>query len=162
MKRIISVALVLVVMFTLAINVAAAESPRGKDYYKITVGHYPADGSLGDASSDKDKVEIKENPDGTVTLTAKEKGNGTFIKWVISGDYDIVTGSLTSKSMTIIPKSDIHADAYFEAPGSTPDSPSNPNTDKTSPKTGDPMLLVFGIAALALGVGVFAVKKIKE
>ena len=36
------------------------------------------------------------------------------------------------------------------------------NSDKTSPKTGDPTLLVIGLAALGLGVGAVAVKKIKE
>ena len=162
MKRIFSIALVLAVMFALAINVCAADSPQGVDYYKISVGYFPSDGSLGDASSDKDKIAITENEDGTVTLTATEKGTGAFIKWVITGDYDIVTGSLTSKTLTVKPKSDIHADAYFEAPGKTPDTPSNPNTDKTSPKTGDPMPIILGLAVLGIGVGAFAVKKIKE
>ncbi len=43
----------------------------------------------------------------------------------------------------------------------TPTSPSTPSSS-TSPKTGDPLLFVAGLSVLALGLGAFAVKKIKE
>ena len=165
MKRVITVALVLVLVFSLSVTAFAKDSPTGKKYYGISVSYSPSDGSLGTASADSDKVLITENDDGTVTLTANEKGNGVFSSWQITGDYDIVSGSLNSKTITIKPHSDISAVANFTKPGSSPDEqkPSTPgNKGNTSPKTGDPLLYVIGMMILALGFGTLAVKKIKE
>ena len=44
----------------------------------------------------------------------------------------------------------------------TPSATTPGNPDKTSPKTGDPTLMIFGLAALGVGAGAVAVKKIKE
>ena len=163
MKRMISVVLALVMIFALAATVAAKSSPVGKDFYDIGVSYKPADGSLGTASGDKDKVKISDpDEDGNVTLTAVKKGDGSFEKWIIDGDYDIVSGSLTDSVIVIKPKSDIKAVAQFA--GATPDQKptEKPNDSQTSPKTGDPMLIILGLAILALGAGACAVKKIKE
>lgn len=164
MKRVITIALVLVLVFSLSISALALDSPSGKKYYGISVSYSPSDGSLGTASADSDKVLITEHDDGTVTLTAVEKGNGVFSAWQITGDYDIVSGSLTDKTITIRPHSDISAVATFTKPGSTPDEkPTTPgNKNNTSPKTGDPLLYLIGLLVLGLGAGTLAVKKIKE
>ena len=165
MKRIISVALALVMIFALAATFAAKDSPSGDEYYLITVTYEPSDGSLGTAKGDKDKVKVgSEGDDSTVTLTAEKKNNGEFTGWTIDGKYEIVSGSLTSETLVIRPLSDIKAVAKFTKPG-TPDSSSSKqsgNEDKTSPKTGDPLWIVLGLAVLALGAGALAVKKIKE
>lgn len=163
MKKLISVALALVMIFALTATVAAEVSPHGKEYYYITVDYVPTDGSLGTANSDKSSVEV-DNPEN-VTLTADKKNNGTFKKWIIEGEYETVSGSLTDPVMVIKPKSDIHATAYFEKPGSTPDSSSassGGNDSPSSPKTGDPLWIVLGLAVIALGAGALVVKKIKE
>lgn len=44
----------------------------------------------------------------------------------------------------------------------TPSATTPGNPDKTSPKTGDPTLMILGLAALGVGAGAVAVKKIKE
>lgn len=168
MKKLVSIALALVMIFALTATVAAETypSPTPKDHYIIIVEYDPSDGSLGTADSDKKTVEVDAaGEDGEVKLTAVEKGNGEFIKWTIEGDYEIVSGSLTDPVLVIKPKSDIHAIAYFTQPGATPDTPakpSNPDNSKSSPKTGDPLWIVLGLSILALGAGAVAVKKIKE
>lgn len=165
MKKMISVALAIVMIFALAATFAAKDSPVGKDYYSIDVGYSPADGSLGTASGDKSSVKISApDEDGNVTLTAVSKDKGVFSKWNIKGDYEIVSGKLTDSVIVIKPKSDVEAIAEFTAPGSSPDQKptEKPNDSKTSPKTGDPMWIILGLAVLALGAGAIAVKKIKE
>lgn len=167
MKRFISVALALVMIFALAATVAAKDSPVGRDYYAIEVGYDPADGSLGTAGGDKSNVRVDAvDEDGTVKLTAINKDNGEFIGWEISGEYEIVSGSLNDLVIVVRPLSDIKAIAKFKS-SATPDSSSSKsssgsNDDKTSPKTGDPLWIVLGLAVLALGAGALAVKKIKE
>lgn len=162
MKKVISIALVLVMVFALTVSASALVSPGGRGHYGITVGQSPADGSLGNGSSDKDSVIVTEDEDGNVTLTADEKNNGKFQRWEIEGDYDIVEGSLTDKTIVIRPKSDIHAVAVFKGPdGSTNKVPAT-NNKPTSPQTGDPLYIVLALAVLALGTGALAVKKIKE
>ena len=49
-------------------------------------------------------VDMTTNNDGTVTLTATAKDGVAFMKWVISGEYEIVSGSLTDGTITIKPK----------------------------------------------------------
>lgn len=159
MKRIISVALVLLMVFAFATAVTAAtdDSPTGKEYYKITV-KTEGDGS---ATSDKNRVEV-ENVDDIVTLRAVSEG-GTFINWVIDGDYDPITGDVNSDTFVIRAKSDITATAVFEGGATEVVKPTSaPNTGNTSPKTGDPTFLVIALMLAALGMGAFAVKKIKE
>lgn len=162
MKKVISIALVLVMVFALTVSASALVSPTGKDRFGITVGQSPADGSLGNGNTDKNSVSADMDEEGNVTLTANENGNGKFEHWEIEGDYDIIEGSLTDKTIVIRPKSDIHAVAVFKAPdGSTSKVPAT-NNNNTSPKTGDPLYIVLTLAVLALGAGALAVKKIKE
>ena len=170
MRQFVSIALVLVMLFAMTVSASALISPGGKDHFGITVGTNPSDGSLGGANTDKNSVTANTDEDGNVTLTADEKNNGKFSHWEIEGEYDIIEGSLTDKVIVIRPKSDIHAIAVFEKPG-TPDSSSptesktpvsGGNTSNTSPKTGDSLYIIFGLAVLALGAGALAVKKIKE
>ena len=162
MKKVISIALVLMMVFALTVSASAKRSPGAQGHFGVTVGQHPSDGSLGSGSTDKDSVIIEEDENGNVTLTAEEKGNGKFSHWEIEGDYDIIEGSLTDKKIVIRPKSDIHAVAVFKnADGSTDKVPAT-NNNNTSPQTGDPLYIVLALAVLALGTGALAVKKIKE
>lgn len=164
MKNLVSIVLTLVMIFALTATFAAAESPVAKDLYAISVKYDPADGSLGTAGSDKNSVKVDSvGEDGEVKLTAVKQGKGEFVKWTIEGKYEIVSGSLTDSVIVIKPLSDIDATAIFTQPGApTPTKEANPDNSKTSPKTGDPLLLVLGLAALGIGAGAVAVKKIKE
>ena len=156
MKKGISFALVLVMVFALAASAVAAEysSPTPESYFSIKVD------TEGDGSGVSNKNKIKttdEGEDAIVTLTAKE-GKGKFDKWVIEGTYDSVEGSEKTAVFKIRPHSDIRATAKFSGSGDS----SSGNTSNTSPKTGDPLVVVIGLFALALGTAVLAVKKIKE
>lgn len=164
MKRLITVALVIVMIFALGVTAFADSSPVPKEQYSIDVTYSPSDGSLGDASADKNTVIIDPSDDGLVTITANVK-DGKFSKWDIKGEYDIVEGSLTTPKIVIRPHSDISANAIFEKDGkpATPDTPSSSDGGSgTSPKTGDPLYMIIVFSILALGMGAFAVKKIKE
>lgn len=152
MKKIFSVALVLVMLFALTVSAAALSSPTGRSFYKIDVDHTGS----GTAYSDKTKIDV--NSDGVVTLTA-EDGDDPFDHWNIDGDYEIREGDLSSPVLRIIPLSDIHATAVF---GNGSDGGKKGNDSNTSPKTGDPLVAVIGLMALALAAGVVATKKIKE
>ena len=164
MKRIITIALVIVMIFALAVPVFAESSPQPKEKYSINVTYSPADGSMGEAGSDKNQIIIDPSDDGLVTLTAVPK-DGKFSRWDIKGEYDIVEGDLTTPKIVIRPHSDITANAIFEKDGkpATPDTPSSSGGGSgTSPKTGDPLYLIIAFTVLALGMGAFAIKKIKE
>ena len=109
MKRFTTIVLALIMLFTLAVSVAADvnDSPTPKEYYNITVDN---EGS-GSGSSDTNKVE--KNSDGTVTLIASDD-EGFFTRWIITGDYEILNGgTLEDPVITIRPKSDIEAVANF-------------------------------------------------
>ena len=95
LKRFVSITLVLMLVFALAVSVCAnaAEdngSPTPDEYLYMTA---KAVGD-GEASVNPDKVILGSGD--TVTFTATEKG-GKFIKWELHCEYDIISGSLTDK-----------------------------------------------------------------
>ena len=140
---------------------AVAYFSEEKDYLNVFVSVDPE--GYGEAHADPKKV--KKNSDGTVTLTASGINGGVFNVWTLSGDYDIVSGDLNSDTLVIRPYTDIYAVAHFTKPGETPTEPDKggetpDNGPKSSPKTGYPLFLVFGLLGLALIGGVVATKKI--
>ena len=153
MKRIIALLMAVMLVASVAvISVAAKDSPTPVTYYSMTAEAVGA----GEASVSPAKVEIGSN--GTATFTATEKG-GKFQKWELHCEYDIVEGSLTSATLVIRPKSDVHGIAFFEG-GDKKDGKKDDGS--TSPKTGDMTIVFATLMLVALGAGVFAVKKIKE
>ena len=157
MKKFVSIALVLVMMLAMAVSVAAETSPTAAPYYDITV---KTDGK-GDATTDKNKIEVKQDGD-KVTLTAID-GDETFVNWTIDGDYTIVEGDTSTRVIVIQPTSDITATAHFKGQDATEvvKPTTKPNEGGTSPKTGDPTMMIIALVLLAAGLGVVAVKKIK-
>lgn len=124
-----------------------------KDYLTI-INNTEGEGTM---TADPQKV-LKGSGD-TVTLTAIE-GAEPFTKWELACQYDIISGSLTEKTLVIKPYTDVYATAYFGSsvtPTPTPDDGGN-----TSPKTGDNTVMVVAIVLMAMALGLFAVKKIKE
>lgn len=133
-----------------------------KDYLTIFVD------TVGDGSATADPTKVKKDSGDTVTLTATEKGD-TFTGWSLACDYQIVEGSLTSKTLVIKPLTDVHATAYFgkDVPanddnGTNSGTNSGTNKGSTSPATGDYSVMIMALVLMAMGLGVFAVKKIKE
>lgn len=156
LKRIVSIALVLMLVFALSVTAFAETSPEKVEYYYMTAEAVGA----GKAEVNPEKVEV--GSDGTVTFTATEDG-GKFQKWEFHCEYDVVSGTVKDdvsydKVVVLKPKSDIHGIAYFE--GET--TPGKKDDGQTAPKTGYPLYIVFGVMGLALCAGLFAAKKIKE
>lgn len=157
MKKVFALMLALVIVASLAVSVSAAtsySSPVPVSYYNISTS------VVGTGSANGDPIKVEANTDGTSTLTASEvSGGGAFVKWELTGEYDIVEGSLTSKVLVIRPKSDVKGVAYFKEAGK---DTGKKDDSSTSPKTGDMTLLFVSVMLLAAGTAVFAVKKIKE
>lgn len=157
MKRIISVALVVMMVLALTMSVAAAttESPVEEYWYMSAE-------AVGAGKASVDPVKVLKNSDDTVTFTATEDG-GKFVKWEFQCEFEVVSGTVaadntsTDKVVVLKPKSDIHGIAYFEGG----DKPEKKDDSSSSPKTGYPVLAVFGVMTLAACAGVFAAKKIK-
>lgn len=130
-----------------------------EDYLNMTVS------VIGDGTATVNPAKVKKGSGDLVTFEATD-GKDTFVNWTLECKYDIVEGSLTSRKLVIRPYTDVHGIALFQSSGSssaiaTPDTP-NENKSGTSPKTGDPLWIILGLAVLALGAGALAVKKIKE
>ena len=116
---------------------------------------------LGDGSVDADHATVKKNSDGTVTLVAVEKTK-KFVEWILACEYEIIEGSLTTKTLTIKPLTDIHVTAVFGEENVPASSGDNAGDSSTSPKTGDASMMIIAMIMMAMFVGGFAVKKIKE
>lgn len=126
-----------------------------KDYLTIFI-ETAGDGSV---TANPNPAKIKKGSGDTVTLTATEK-DAPFTGWALACEYEIVEGSLTSKTLVIKPLTDVHATAYFGQ--AVPASASGTNNGSTSPQTGDYTFAMIALILMAMGLGVFAVKKIKE
>ena len=130
---------------------AIANFRKDEDYLYITVEAI----GKGTASADKDKIPY--GSDEVVTLTAVD-GEEEFVEWELLCDYKIVSGNLKSRTLKIVPYTDIHAIAYFK--GAT--KPGGNNGSNTSPKTGDPLFAVIPFMAIALAAAFISMKKLKE
>ena len=133
-----------------------------KDYLTIIVDN------SGDGSVSANPTKVKKGSGDTVTLTATEK-NAPFTGWNLACEYEIVEGSLTSKTLVIKPLTDVHVTAYFgkavpsdSDKGTSDGTNSGKNSGSTSPATGDFSVMMIALVLMAMGLGVFAVKKIKE
>ena len=110
MKRIISAALVIMMIFALAVSVMASDvpSPGHKEYYKIEVG------VEGKGTATKSVDRVKADSGDTVTFEAFEAG-GFFTKWIVDGKYQLVSGDEYSTTMVVIPETDLSVVASFSA-----------------------------------------------
>lgn len=173
MKKII--AAFLVALLTLSsISVMAAKSPIAQDLHKVTVNGQTIDKDGAtidvDGGSITASTGVAKNGE-KVKLKATEAKGMKFTKWSISGKYTIVSGNLTSKSITIIPDGDVDVKAAFadkrnDGNGdgeetTKPDSTQQPviqtpDDSSTSPKTGmndvAPVVAVLLLAVSALAL----------
>lgn len=131
---------------------AIASFSVDEDYLTITAE------AVGPGTASANPGKVKKGSGDTSTLTAVEEG-GTFIKWELQCEYEIVEGSLTSKVLVIRPKTDVHAIAYFKTANK---DAGKKDEGSTSPKTGDMSMVFAAVMLLAAGAAVFAVKKIRE
>ena len=156
MKKIVSIALVLMMVFALATATFSAEEAVQSPGKILTITVVPV--GDGTATATPDKVELanpKENTP-TVTLSATD-GKDPFTKWDLHCEYDIISGDLNSKTLVIRPYTDITAYAVFGENKNVPG-----DKDATSPKTGYPVAMAAMAIVVAMGLGIFAVKKVSE
>lgn len=172
MKKIVSCLIALVLIVCAVASVSAAISPTAtiKDKYLI-VDVIPVPDHAGTANpgvDDPGKVEVSAGE--TVTLTATPKDGYKFDYWEFStGEFEIISGDLTSPTIVIKPTGDdnVRAYAHFSPIGEDVTVPSSkpaqkPSKDPEAPKTGDttPIYAVAGsILVVALAAAVILKKR---
>lgn len=122
MKKIIALLVAVVMLFAVAAPVLADENDSPFDpgtEFSITI----------DVVTDGGNASKVVNEDGTVVLTATPDENYKFVKWDISGEYEIVSGTLTASPLTVKPTSDITVKVHFDGEDvAKPTDPSSPET----------------------------------
>lgn len=156
----------LVAMLVLSTGVMAANSPTADTYHTVSYDGETVSGSSSTtikATGGKVTVSsgtIKAGEE--VTITAEPNDGKEFSKWVITGDYTIVSGSLTDEELVIVPNGDIDISAAFineDGEVEEEEPTTKGNDSSTSPKTGHPVLPVALAFTAALGLGLVSTKK---
>lgn len=140
MKRIITLFLAVLMLLAVSAPVLALDSPEALKY------------DINCVSIDNKRGTVIQtvNTDGTVTFTASPVSNA-FTEWDITGEYEIVSGGLKDKSITIRPLSDIKAVAHFDG------------KLIESPETGTSGIAVISLLALAsFAAMAYAGKRIRD
>lgn len=151
MKKIITVILSVGLLFVMCVPAMAIASPSGTTQYNVQVT--PDDASKGTVTK-----EVQN--DGSVKLIATVKPGETFQGWKITGgQYTIVSGSLTSTELVIMPASDLTVVADF-TPGDASSSGAT-NSGDVSPKTNDSTYAgVIALSAVVLAaMAIVVIKK---
>lgn len=168
MKKKLLVALTVVLLTFASVPVMAANSPATNPVYSITIGDQTVgkNGASG-IKVDGGKISVSTGAVSVgeeVTLTATADKGYKFSKWVIDGDYTIVSGSLTSKTITIIPNADLNINAKFvDANGKEPETEiKKPDNSGTSPKTGAAAGAILITLLASGGVAVTSRKKFSK
>lgn len=161
MKKVITVASVVMMLIFSSVSVMAASSATGTSYYKLTIG---TSSSATTVDVDGGTITVSANPvvvGEEVTLTASAADGYVFTEWAIEGDYDVVSDD--GETITIIPNGDLVIDAVFESEEESEDEETtSDDTSDTSPTTGQSaaaVMVVLVAACVALAV---ARKRISE
>lgn len=142
MKKFLAVLFSVVILATfMAVPAFAEQSPVGDVVHKVEI-------------KGGDTIEVKDGDSVTLKVTDEEKD---FEGWVITGDYDIVSGTLTSTELVIIPKSDLVVEEkYKDAPV---DTDKDENESDKAPQTGNTALMVTVLLTAGAFVTMIATKK---
>ena len=157
MKKILAVLFAVLLISVSSVAALAAPSPTAPVIYNVTV-------EAQQGGSVHSSVETVQQGD-QVILTATVDDGYIFTTWNISGEYEIIEGSLSSERIVVRPDSDIHATAGVKA--ASADVPTSPtegpapgpgNDSPTSPQTGYDGFVFAGLSMLLLsGIVLFAV-----
>lgn len=158
MKKVFAILLAAVLVMALSVTAfAAGVSPEGVSYYKV----YIIDGNGA-------KTQIEKVPVGEEITLEADPDKGDFDEWKIykadgsiaveGKDYEIVSGSLTSSTITIIPKANLIITANYN--GEETDFEID-NGEVTSPQTGDVAVYALcSVMVLALAGAAVAKKQL--
>lgn len=163
MKKFVSILSVMVLLVcslaAFGLSAAAVDSPSGNAQFSINITNF----NTGKPTSSKTAV---KNGD-TYTFTADES-DYDFTGWVISGDYEIVSGGLNQKTITIRPKSDVTVEQTYNVQGSQGYGKDaivvgKINASNESPKTGNQALAMVSVVAMgAFATMVLAKKRLAK
>jgi len=158
MKKVFAILLAAVLVMALSVTAfAAGVSPEGVSYYKV----YIIDGNGS-------KTQVEKVPVGEDITPEAVPNKGDFAAWKIykadgsvaveGEDYEIVSGSLTSSSITILPKANLIITANYD--GEETDFEID-NGEVTSPQTGDVAVYALcSVMVLALAGAAVAKKQL--
>lgn len=117
MKKKLLVTATVAIFALSSVSVMAANSPVAPKYNDITIGG----STVGSTSSSTITVSggkittstgaVEEGKE--VAFTASPDAGKVFVKWIITGDYTVVSGSLTTTTITVIPKGNLVVNAEF-------------------------------------------------
>lgn len=176
MKKAVSLLIALLLTVCGITCVSAEISPTASTVVKnvISIDAVPVPDNAGTVTPNIDNpFEYEVGSDGTITLIASSFEGFKFSHWeFVTGEFEIIQGSLTSPTLVILPKGDVNIRAYAHfidagssEPVTEPDSkPVTPPDDgNLSPVTGDftPVVITAGALALMLGAVVALRKKAK-
>lgn len=158
MKRLIALILSLVLACAFSVTAFAADSPTASE--KVTV-------IIRNAESPEVKQDVEYTIDkgGVITVRAISE-NGTFDGWKLYNidgseaadtDYEIITGSLTSKEAKFKVNASLIICGNYDSVTPAPINQSTGDSSDTSPTTGDMTsayiaVVMLGIAAFGFGV----------
>ncbi|MBR6513988.1 MAG: hypothetical protein IKT46_04045 [Clostridia bacterium] len=137
MKKIFAILMVVVMLFAIAIPVSAEISPKPQPDVDISV--VPEKGG---------EITEKDNGDGTITITVKPNSGYDFVKWELTGEYEIVSGKLTDKTITIKPITDVKAQAVMKTQTTVKPTP-GPGTSSPSTGVAPAMMVVAFVGSMA-------------
>ena len=150
MKKIIAIIMSLALVMSFGTIAFAAGSPEGDKTYTVTVTS-----DRDESSSSKGNYTVVKNGD-TFEISADEDDDEyKFLGWEIIGEYEIVSGSLTSRDLVIRPLGDITINQLAEYIGEADEEPDDgedkdkeeegeTNKSDKSPQTGNNIFFILG------------------
>lgn len=138
MKKIFAMLLVVAMMFAIAIPMSAEISPKPQPDVETVV--VPEKGG---------EITEKDNGNGTITLTINPNSGYNFVKWELTGEYEILNGGdVYDKTITIRPKTDVKAQAVMKAQTTVKPTP-GPNNQSPSTGVAPVMMAVAFVGSMA-------------
>ena len=160
MKKVVSLFAILILIFSaFSYNAFAEVSPEGDKKVKVEItNNIDEDDKTISYEVKGDNIEISVNEEYI-------KDGYKFVKWVINGEYEIVSGSLTSKDLVIRPLGDVKLTQLFDIEGIEDEKEEEKeegesNKSDVSPQTSDSGLIsLLAGAALVSAIALSATKK---
>ena len=138
MKKIFAILMVVAMMFAIAVPMSAEISPKPQPEVETSV--VPENGG---------EITQTPNDDGTITITVKPNSGYDFVKWELTGEYDILNGGDEyDKTITIRPKTDVKAQAVLKTQTTVKPTP-KPDTQSPSTGVAPVMMAVAFVGSMA-------------
>ncbi len=162
MKKVLVLTFAVMMIACLSLSAFAEVSPTAPVVYDVSVSSYAG----GNVNTSYDEET------GVYTLVAAANDSNSFSKWEITGDYEIVEGTLESATLKIKCASDVEVSAVFvdengdvvvddvQTPDDTVPSTTTPADDSSdAPQTGSNTLSYLALALCVACAVAFISKK---